>query len=110
MEREGRDPHVLAHTAASGHLTTDHYTDMLRRAGVPADPADPVAGAAALVDSGTYVFGSADHIAGRLEEFRDAGVDEVILNCAGVLFTEGQAAAFRDAREIIEAVGRRHSG
>lgn len=110
VERDGRDPHVLAHTAASGHLAMDHYTDMLRRAGVPADPADPVAGAAALVDSGTYLYGSADHIAAGLEEYRNAGVDEVILNCAGVLFTEGQAAAFRDAREIIEAVGRRHSG
>ncbi|NUP15535.1 MAG: LLM class flavin-dependent oxidoreductase [Streptomyces sp.] len=110
VEREGRDPYVLAHTAAAGHLVTDHYTDMLRRAGVPADPADPVAGAAALVDSGTYLFGSADHVAARLGEFRDAGVDEVILNCAGVLFTEGQEAALRDLTEIIEAVGRRHGG
>lgn len=110
VERPGRDPHVLAHTAASGHLAMEHYTDMLRRAGVAADPADPVAGAAALVNSGTYLYGSADHIAAGLEEYRNAGVDEVILNCAGVLFTEGQAAAFRDAREIIEAVGRRHSG
>jgi hypothetical protein len=40
----------------------------------------------------------------------DAGVDEVILNCAGVLFTEGREAAFRDAREIIAAVRRRHGG
>ncbi|MFJ2818452.1 LLM class flavin-dependent oxidoreductase [Streptomyces sp. NPDC087294] len=108
VERAGRDPYVLAHTAASGHLAADHYTDMLRRAGVPADPSDPQAGANSLVDSGTYVFGSPDHIADRLATYRDAGVDEVILNCAGVLFTEGQEAAFRDAREIIEAVRRRH--
>ncbi|BCL20596.1 LLM class flavin-dependent oxidoreductase [Streptomyces tuirus] len=110
VEREGRDPHALAYTAASGHLTMEHYTDMLRRAGVPVDPADPVAGAAALVDSGTYLYGSADHIAAVLEEYRNAGVDEVILNCAGVLFTEGQSAALRDSREIIEAVGRRNGG
>ncbi len=45
VERGGRDPYVLAHTAAAGHLAADHYTDMLRRAGVPADPADPRAGA-----------------------------------------------------------------
>ncbi|WP_055421441.1 LLM class flavin-dependent oxidoreductase [Streptomyces pactum] len=110
VERSGRDPYVLAHTAAAGHLVADHYTDMLRRAGVRADPSDPRAGAAALVDSGTYVFGSADHIAARLDEYRGAGVDEVILNCGGVLFTEGRDAAFRDVREIIEAVRRRHGG
>ncbi|MGA5520530.1 LLM class flavin-dependent oxidoreductase [Streptomyces pseudogriseolus] len=107
VERDGRDPYVLAHTAAAGHLVADHYTDMLRRAGVPAEPSDPRAGAAALVDSGTYVFGTADHVAARLDEYRDAGVDEVILNCGGVLFTEGPEAAFRDAREILEAVRRR---
>lgn len=42
-----------------------------------------------------------------LDEYRKAGVDEVILNCGGVLFTEGQVAALRDAREIVEAVRRR---
>ncbi|GGJ88831.1 hypothetical protein GCM10011583_20260 [Streptomyces camponoticapitis] len=107
VDRPKRDPYVLAHTAAAGHLSADHYTDMLRRAGVAADPADPQAGAAALVDSGTYVYGSADHIAGVLAGYRDAGVDEVILNCGGVLFTEGQDAALQDAREIVEAVRRR---
>jgi alkanesulfonate monooxygenase SsuD/methylene tetrahydromethanopterin reductase-like flavin-dependent oxidoreductase (luciferase family) len=109
VERGSRDPYALAHTAASMHLTTDHYTDMLRRAGVPAEPSDPGAGAISLVDSGTYVFGSTSHIAARLDEYRDAGVDEVILNCAGVLFTEGHDAAFRDLREIVEAVRQRHN-
>ncbi|WP_308114234.1 LLM class flavin-dependent oxidoreductase [Streptomyces brasiliscabiei] len=108
VERSGRDPYVLAYMAASGHLAADHYVDMLRRAGVPTYPSNPKAGAIALVDSGTYVFGSADHVAARLDDYRNAGVDEVILNCAGVLFTEGREAAFQDAREIIDAVRRRH--
>ncbi|MEU4682891.1 LLM class flavin-dependent oxidoreductase [Streptomyces xinghaiensis] len=108
VERAGRDPYALAHTAAAGHLSAPHYTDMLRRAGVPADPADPRAGAAALVDSGTFVTGSPGHIAARLDDYREAGVDEVVLNCAGVLFTEGPDAALRDAEDIIAAVRGRH--
>lgn len=108
VDRAGRDPYVLAYTGAAAHLTIDHYTDMLRRAGVPAESSDPRAGAVALVDSGTYVFGSPDHIAGRLAEYRAAGVDEVILNCAGVLFTEGREAAFRDLQDVIRAVRQRY--
>jgi alkanesulfonate monooxygenase SsuD/methylene tetrahydromethanopterin reductase-like flavin-dependent oxidoreductase (luciferase family) len=106
VERGGRDPYALALTAAAAHLSADHYTDMLCRAGVPARSSDPKAGAISLVDSGTYVFGSVNHIVAQLDKYRDAGVNEVILNCAGVLFTEGREAAFLDLREIIEAVRR----
>ncbi|MGX2996246.1 LLM class flavin-dependent oxidoreductase [Streptomyces sp. JNUCC 64] len=107
-DRGGRDPHALALTAASSHLTAAHYTDMLRRAGVPVDPADPRAGAKALVDSGTYVFGDADHVAAELDRYRKAGVDEVVLNAAGVLFTEGPEAALEDLGAVLDAVARRH--
>ncbi|MGW5689055.1 LLM class flavin-dependent oxidoreductase [Nonomuraea sp. NPDC003754] len=100
----GRDPRKLAHAAAALHLTAPHYTDMLRRAGVPADPADPRAGAAALVEAGVYVYGTADEVAGRLREYREAGVDEIILNPAGVAQTEGFTAALTDVERILGAM------
>lgn len=107
VARDGRDPHELAHVAAAGHLSTPHYTDMLRRAGVPADPADPRAGAAQLVEHGVFVFGTAAQIAERLAEYAGAGVDEVILNPAGVLFMAGLDAALADVQEILAAIEAR---
>ena len=103
VERDGRDPRALAHVAAAGHLPTAHYTDMLARAGIRADPADTEAGAAVLVEHGVYVFGTPAEIAGRLAEDRAAGVDEIILNLAGVLFTEGLDAALADLQDVLAA-------
>ncbi|WP_432924927.1 LLM class flavin-dependent oxidoreductase [Microbispora sp. CA-135349] len=103
LANPGRDPRKLAHAGAKVHLGTPHYTDMLRRAGVAADPGDPVAGAAALVEEGVYVYGTAAEVAERLRGYRDAGVDEVVLNPAGVVFTEGWKAALADLTEILAA-------
>lgn len=104
IDREGRDPRELAHIAAGGHLSTQHYTDMLRRAGVRADPADPVAGATQLVEHGVFMYGSPPEIADQLAHYGEATVDEVILNPAGVLFTDGLDAALADIQEILAAV------
>ena len=103
VRRPGRDVHRLARAGAGVHLSTPHYTDMLRRAGVPADPADPAAGAKELVNAGVYLYGSAAEIVERLREYTDAGVDEVVLNPAGVLLTHGTAAAAADLTEILAA-------
>lgn len=100
-----RDPRALALAVVRGHLTAAHYTDMLRRAGIPADPADPEAGAAAFVDAGGYVFGSPREIADRVRFHRECGVDEVILNPGGVAVTEGHRAAVDDLTEVLAAVG-----
>ncbi|WP_214409111.1 LLM class flavin-dependent oxidoreductase [Sphaerisporangium fuscum] len=100
----GRDPVRLAQAGARLHLTAPHYTGMLRRAGVPADPADPRAGAAALVEAGVYVYGTPEQVVERLRAYREAGVDEVVLNPAGVLRTEGSAAAVADAARILGAL------
>jgi alkanesulfonate monooxygenase SsuD/methylene tetrahydromethanopterin reductase-like flavin-dependent oxidoreductase (luciferase family) len=107
VERDGRDPRELAGIAAAGHLSAEHYTDMLRRAGVPADPSDPAAGAAQLVEHGVFVYGSQSEIADQLARYEDATVDEVILNAAGVLFKEGVDAALADLQEILAAVEAR---
>lgn len=105
VDRPHRDPYQLAQAGAGAHLSMGHYTDMLARAGVPADPTDPVAGARALVDHGVFVTGSPAEIAVELQRYRESGVDEVVLNCASVAFTEGEEAALTDLREILRAMG-----
>lgn len=104
VARQGRDLRRLAQVAAMGHLMTEHYTSMLRQAGVTADPADPVAGARALVEAGIFVNGKPDEIAMEIDRYRQAGVDEVILNPAGVLLDQGADAALSDLEEILAAV------
>lgn len=103
VTRPARNLRRCAHAAAGVHLSTGHYTDMLRKAGIDADPKTPRKGVDALIDSGVYVTGSPDEVAAGLRKFRESGVDEVILNLSGVYFTEGEAAALRDLRDILHA-------
>ncbi|GAA1014403.1 hypothetical protein Aple_079510 [Acrocarpospora pleiomorpha] len=104
LANPSRDPVKLAQNAAGRHLTAPHYTDMLRRAGVPAAPADPQAGAKALVDAGVYAYGTPQEVVQRLRDYREAGVDEIILNTVGVGVTEGLKAAAADAEQILTAL------
>ncbi|MDH6705832.1 alkanesulfonate monooxygenase SsuD/methylene tetrahydromethanopterin reductase-like flavin-dependent oxidoreductase (luciferase family) [Kitasatospora sp. MAA19] len=99
----GRDPRALALAATREHLAAPHYADMLRRAGVPVDPHDPEATARALLDSGVVLTGTPEEIAEGLGEYRRAGVDEVVLNPAAVLLTEGVHAAAEEIGRIIAA-------
>ncbi|GLX05637.1 hypothetical protein Misp03_25640 [Microbispora sp. NBRC 16548] len=103
VARPGRDLLGTVRAGAGAHLSGRHYTDMLRRAGLDADVTDPDRGAAALLDSGTFVTGSPEQIVEGLQRYRDCGVDEVVLNPAGVLVTEGPQAALRDVLEILDA-------
>lgn len=102
---DGRDLPALALNAARGHLSAPHYTDMLRRAGVPADPADPREGARQLVESGVFATGSAADVAATVAAHTAAGVDEVVLNPAGVLFTEGPERAVEELQVLLAAGG-----
>ncbi|MFC7041389.1 hypothetical protein [Nonomuraea rubra] len=106
VTRPERDPAHPAHLAAGAHLQAAHYTGMLRTAGIDVDPSDPRGGARALVSSGLFVTGSPDEIAGRLAAYHAAGVDEVVVNTAGVWLAEGPRAAVRDAEEILTCLGR----
>ncbi|MEU8730955.1 LLM class flavin-dependent oxidoreductase [Streptomyces tendae] len=99
----GRRVNEAALAAVGPHLRSAHYCDMLRRAGVAVDPGRPEAGAAALVDSGVYVTGTPDEIAGHLRRYHEHGVDEIIVNVSGVLLTEGARAALHDLDAIIDA-------
>ncbi|MEW1691363.1 LLM class flavin-dependent oxidoreductase [Streptomyces sp. NPDC091265] len=101
----GRRTDEAAYAAVGPHLRSPHYCDMLRQAGVAVDPADPRRGAAALVDSGVFVTGTPGEIADGLRQYREHGVDEVIVNVSGVLLAEGARAALSDLDAIIGAYG-----
>ncbi|WP_058047493.1 F420-dependent peptide dehydroalanine reductase LxmJ [Streptomyces roseifaciens] len=111
VARPGRDLRRTALAGAGEHLKGPHYADMLRRAGVPvgsvgpAGPADASATATALLDHSVVVTGTPQEIAERLAEYRGSGVDEIMLNPAGVMLTEGVHAAVEDMEEIIAACG-----
>ncbi|ORM37894.1 LLM class flavin-dependent oxidoreductase [Williamsia sp. 1135] len=107
VRRPGRDPRQLAHAAVGAHLAAPHYTAMLRSAGVPADPADPWAGAGELVSSNTYLFGSADEIVDAMTRLQERGVHEVVLNVFGVSKMYGAGHAVEDLEEILAVAGAR---
>lgn len=102
VDRPGRDPRELVLAANRDHLSTDHYTAMLRSAGLKADPSDPVAGAAELVENGVFLFGSAKDIALRITEQLRTGVDELVLSPGGLLLKHGVPAALADLRDVVK--------
>ncbi|MEV6016657.1 MULTISPECIES: LLM class flavin-dependent oxidoreductase [unclassified Streptomyces] len=108
VARPGRDIRLAARRGAGAHLSAAHYTDMLRRAGVPAYAHDPDAGADALVEAGVFVAGTPDEIAAELHRYRKSGVDEVVLNPAGIMHIEGLGAAMTDLQDIFAALDRLH--
>lgn len=108
VARPGRDIRLAARRGAGAHLSAAHYTDMLRRAGVPAYAHDPDAGADALVEAGVFVAGTPDEIAAELNRYRESGVDEVVLNPAGVMHIEGLGAVMTDLQDIYAALDRLH--
>ena len=98
-----RDPQRLAYAAAAAHLTSPHYVGMLRQAGSDVSVDDPVGGAARLVEDGVFLFGDAAEVCEKLRRYEAAGVDEVILNTAGVMLIDGRAAALDDAAAVLQA-------
>ncbi|GAA2778663.1 hypothetical protein GCM10010452_02570 [Crossiella cryophila] len=104
VRRPGRDPHLVALNGSREHLAAPHYTDMLRQAGLRVHPSQVPLSARALVHSGTFVTGTLEEIAEGLDRYRAAGVDEVVLNTAGVHLTEGRAAALADLGELLPAL------
>ncbi|MEU0276355.1 LLM class flavin-dependent oxidoreductase [Streptomyces sp. NPDC006307] len=103
VDRPGRNAYRLAFVAAHVHLAGPHYADMLRRAGLRVHHSRPNLGARALVDSGVFVYGTPADIAVRLAEYGRAGVDEVVVNVAGVYSEHGRPDAVRDLQEILAA-------
>ncbi|MFB9237954.1 LLM class flavin-dependent oxidoreductase [Plantactinospora siamensis] len=99
-----RDVTALATAACGSHAQLPHYRDTLRRAGIEVSGERTGADAMRLVDGGVFLYGTVDEIHKRLDEYRDAGVDEVVLNATGVGLAHGPRAAARDLLEILTAI------
>lgn len=109
VDRPGRDPARMADAVVSGHLRAAHYVDMLRRAGVPLRASDDrLVRAKQVVQAGVFVFGTPAHIARELSRYTAAGVDEVVLNTGGVLFTHGEQEALADVEDVFTAMEELH--
>lgn len=99
-----RDPVALAVATCGSHLRLPHYRAALRTAGVSLPGDEGPADAAALVDGGVFHHGTAAGIHEQLEEYRAAGVDEIVLNATGVGILHGPAAAATDLLRLLETV------
>ncbi|WUK34283.1 LLM class flavin-dependent oxidoreductase [Streptomyces sp. NBC_00370] len=112
IERPGRDVSEFVMASNAAHMQAPHYIDMLGKAGVDIAGLDPRSAGRLMAESGSFVFGSLDEIVKRFDEYRDAGVDEIVLNLTGVCNLYGPKAAMDDLKKILAAVGadRRESG
>lgn len=104
LARPDREPAELALASNAAHLQGAHYIDMLRRSGTDVAGDDPAANAKALVDGGAFLSGDPDELVEKLGAFRDAGVDEVVLNLTGVCNLYGPQAALDETKRILAAL------
>ncbi|CBG71807.1 conserved hypothetical protein [Streptomyces scabiei 87.22] len=104
LARPDREPAELALASNAAHLQGAHYIDMLRRSGTDVAGDDPAANAKALVDGGAFLSGDPDELVAKLGAFRDAGVDEVVLNLTGVCNLYGPQAALDETKRILAAL------
>ncbi|SFN93884.1 Flavin-dependent oxidoreductase, luciferase family (includes alkanesulfonate monooxygenase SsuD and methylene tetrahydromethanopterin reductase) [Streptomyces sp. cf124] len=104
LSGEDRDVTELAGAACGSHLQLEHYRDTLHRAGITVSGEHRADDAMRLVDGGVFLYGTVEEIHQRLEEYRVAGVDEVVLNTTGVAQIHGPKAAARDLLTILSAV------
>lgn len=100
-QRARHEPYQLAIASNFAHSRAPHYIDMLGKAGIDVDAADPVAGARAIVAGRAFLCGDDEELADLVQEYWDAGVDEVILNVTGVYNVEGAEAAQDEIRALL---------
>ena len=58
-----------------------------------------------MAEQGAFVYGNTDQIVEQLGEYREIGVDEIVLNVTGVCNLYGPKAALNDLKTILAAVG-----
>ncbi|MFW5420919.1 LLM class flavin-dependent oxidoreductase [Nocardiopsis sp. CNT-189] len=100
VRRPGRDPVELADLCAGLHLRAPHYRAMLAEAGIGLGDGSRDS-AAALVDSGVFLYGSPEEIASGLREYHAAGVQEVVLKATGPHMGEGLRPAIDDLIAVL---------
>lgn len=99
-----RTPAELALASNSGHMALPHYRDMLNRSGIDYDFADPIGAGNAVVDGRAFLFGEAKEVVAQLDEFREAGVDDIVLNATGVWSKFGSRVALSEIETILSEV------
>ncbi|MFO7253142.1 MAG: LLM class flavin-dependent oxidoreductase [Actinomycetes bacterium] len=104
LDASGRDPVELVLTGNSGHLSLPHYQDMLRRSGIEVDPDEPAVTAKGVLASRAFVFGDLDGVRAAMAEYREAGVDEIVLNVTGVCLRLGLPTALTELETILKEV------
>lgn len=103
LSAPGRKLSDLVNASCGVHIRHPHYQDALRKAGIDITGDGAPEDAMKLVDSGVFLYGTADEIHARLDVYRQLGVDEIILNTTGVADTQGLRAASKDLLEILNA-------
>lgn len=104
LERPDRDPAELVVASNSRHMRTPHYIDMLRKAGIDIAGEELPAAAKRMLEGDAFVHGTIDTIVEKLTAYREAGVDEIVLNLTGVYNVHGPKAAMDDLKQILTAV------
>ena len=99
-----RVPAETALASNAAHLKMPHYRDMLTRAGVELTGASPLEDADALVRGGAFLSGDLAELRDKLGEYEGAGVDEVVLNTAGVYKTSSPERTLTELRTVLECL------
>ncbi|WP_431999389.1 LLM class flavin-dependent oxidoreductase [Streptomyces sioyaensis] len=100
-----RDVVEVLLAGSSAHLQAPHYRDMLRQAGVLAGPGSLADLARGLIEADGFVTGAPRDAAARLDAYRDAGVDEVVINTTGVCQKYGPRTALGDLEALFAELG-----
>ncbi|MEU6481289.1 LLM class flavin-dependent oxidoreductase [Streptomyces sp. NPDC047017] len=106
LARPEREAHEMVLASNSPHMRAPHYIDMLRKAGIDIAGMELPDAARRMVEGGAFAHGDVGDIVARLDEYRKAGVDEIILNLTGVFNAHGAKAAMDDLKTILAAVAR----
>jgi alkanesulfonate monooxygenase SsuD/methylene tetrahydromethanopterin reductase-like flavin-dependent oxidoreductase (luciferase family) len=101
-----RDLTVVAQASNRPHLQQSHYVAMLRRAGGSFGGTGSLADAEALIRIRAFVGGNPSQINEQLQEYVEAGVDEIVLNLTGVARTSGLQRALAELKQLIPELCR----
>ncbi|MEV4293600.1 LLM class flavin-dependent oxidoreductase [Microbispora rosea] len=104
LGRSDRDPVDLVLAGNTGHLSLPHYQDMLRKSGIEVDPDDLRVTAKGVLAGRAFVSGDPDELRAGMEEYRAAGVDEIVLNVTGVCQLYGLPAALAELDTLLKEV------
>lgn len=101
LTTRGRVPAETALASNAAHLAMPHYRDMLTRAGVELTGASPLDDAAALIRGGAFLSGDLVALRDQLNGYEHVGVDELVLNMAGVFKSSGKERTLTELQEVI---------